>query len=161
MDHDDEANRFSARARRYANLGVNAGALAARVGARRLMGGEPASDARALTEALGTLKGPMMKVAQMLATIPDALPADYANELISLQTQAPPMGAAFVRRRMQAELGPDWRERFAEFDFDARRRRLARPGASRRQPRGRRRSPASCNIPTWPRRWRSISRSSI
>ena len=34
-----------------------------------------------------------------------------------LQSQAPPMGAAFVRRRMQAELGPNWRERFAEFDF--------------------------------------------
>ncbi|HEY1944196.1 MAG TPA: AarF/UbiB family protein [Roseiarcus sp.] len=116
MDQDDEANRFSARARRYANLGVNAGALAAQVGARRLMGGERANDARALTEALGSLKGPMMKVAQMLATIPDALPADYANELISLQSQAPPMGAAFVRRRMQAELGPDWRKRFAEFD---------------------------------------------
>ncbi len=117
MDHDDEANRFSARARRYANLGVNAGALAARVGARRLIGGERVSDARALTEALGTLKGPMMKVAQMLATIPEALPADYANELISLQSQAPPMGAAFVRRRMQAELGPDWRARFSEFDL--------------------------------------------
>ncbi|MBV8474677.1 MAG: AarF/ABC1/UbiB kinase family protein, partial [Hyphomicrobiales bacterium] len=114
MDQDDEANRFSARARRYANLGVNAGALAARVGARRLMGGG-GNDAQALTAALGTLKGPMMKVAQMLATIPDALPADYANELITLQSQAPPMGAAFVRRRMQAELGPDWRQRFSEF----------------------------------------------
>ena len=57
-----------------------------------------------------------MKVAQMLTTIPDALPADFAAELTNLQSQAPPMGAAFVRRRMQAELGPDWRERFAEFD---------------------------------------------
>lgn len=27
------------------------------------------------------------------------------------------MGAAFVKRRMQAELGPSWRERFAEFDL--------------------------------------------
>ena len=27
------------------------------------------------------------------------------------------MGASFVRRRMQAELGPDWRDRFADFDF--------------------------------------------
>jgi len=117
MAQDDEANRFSARARRYANLGVNAGVFAARVGARRLMGGERSSDARALTEALGSLKGPMMKVAQMMATIPEALPSDYANELMSLQSQAPPMGAAFVRRRMQAELGPDWRGRFAEFDL--------------------------------------------
>ena len=116
MPPDDEANRFTARARRYANLGVSAGTLAARVGARRLMGGGQGSDARALTDALGSLKGPMMKVAQMMATIPDALPADYANQLMSLQSQAPPMGAAFVRRRMQAELGPDWRARFAEFD---------------------------------------------
>jgi predicted unusual protein kinase regulating ubiquinone biosynthesis (AarF/ABC1/UbiB family) len=116
MPPDDEANRFSARARRYANLGVNAGALAARVGARRLAGGERGLDARAFAEALGSLKGPMMKVAQMMATIPDALPADYASEFMSLQTQAPPMGAAFVRRRMQAELGPDWRARFADFD---------------------------------------------
>jgi predicted unusual protein kinase regulating ubiquinone biosynthesis (AarF/ABC1/UbiB family) len=63
------------------------------------------------------MKGPLMKVAQMLSTIPDALPADFAAELMRLQSQAPPMGAAFVRRRMQAELGPDWRERFADFDF--------------------------------------------
>ena len=117
MPQDDEANRFSARARRYANLGVSAGALAARVGARRLVGGEPIGDARALTQALGSLKGPMMKVAQMMATIPEALPADYASELMSLQSQAPAMGAAFVRRRMQAELGPDWRARFSEFDL--------------------------------------------
>jgi predicted unusual protein kinase regulating ubiquinone biosynthesis (AarF/ABC1/UbiB family) len=27
------------------------------------------------------------------------------------------MGAAFVRRRMRAELGPDWRARFSEFDL--------------------------------------------
>ena len=59
----------------------------------------------------------MMKVAQLLTTIPDALPTDYANELIRLQSQAPPMGAGFVRRRMQAELGPHWRERFSEFDL--------------------------------------------
>ena len=31
--------------------------------------------------------------------------------------QAPPMGAAFVRRRMQAELGADWRGRFSEVDL--------------------------------------------
>jgi len=59
----------------------------------------------------------MMKVAQLLTTIPEALPADYADELIRLQSQAPPMGSGFVRRRMVAELGPDWRQKFAEFDF--------------------------------------------
>ena len=117
MSSDDEANRLSARASRYARLGVNAGAFAARMGVNRLRGGDQLSDARALAAALGRMKGPMMKVAQMLTTIPEALPADYAGELMRLQSQAPPMGAAFVRRRMQAELGPGWRERFSEFDF--------------------------------------------
>ena len=36
---DDEANRFSARATRYAKMGVNAGAFAAKVGVSRLSGG--------------------------------------------------------------------------------------------------------------------------
>ncbi len=117
MIRDDEANRLSARASRYARLGVSAGAFAARLGVNRLQGGGRESDAKALASALGSMKGPMMKVAQLLSTIPEALPADYANELIRLQSQAPPMGAGFVRRRMQAELGPHWRERFAEFDL--------------------------------------------
>ncbi|MGC1579191.1 MAG: AarF/ABC1/UbiB kinase family protein, partial [Beijerinckiaceae bacterium] len=69
------------------------------------------------TRALGGLKGPIMKVAQLMATIPEALPADYAAELQKLQSEAPPMGAAFVSRRMRAELGADWRERFGEFDL--------------------------------------------
>jgi predicted unusual protein kinase regulating ubiquinone biosynthesis (AarF/ABC1/UbiB family) len=116
MPRDDEANRLSARASRYARLGVEAGAFAARVGASRLTGGER-DDARAFAEALGSMKGPMMKVAQLLATIPDALPADYSEQLMKLQSQAPPMGAAFVQRRMQAELGPDWRQRFRAFDL--------------------------------------------
>ncbi len=117
LPRDDEANRLTARASRYARLGVNAGAFVARVGVNRLTGGGPESEARALASALGSMKGPMMKVAQILTTIPDALPADYANELIRLQSQAPPMGAGFVRRRMAAELGAGWRERFADFDF--------------------------------------------
>jgi predicted unusual protein kinase regulating ubiquinone biosynthesis (AarF/ABC1/UbiB family) len=71
----------------------------------------------ALTKALGGLKGPLMKVAQLLSTIPDAIPAEYAEELAKLQNEAPPMGAAFVRRRMAAELGLDWQNRFASFDF--------------------------------------------
>ncbi|MGH6980268.1 MAG: ABC1 kinase family protein, partial [Stellaceae bacterium] len=46
----------------------------------------------------------------------DALPPEYANELIKLQSQAPPMGWAFVKRRMQAELGADWQSKFKEFE---------------------------------------------
>ena len=57
-----------------------------------------------------------MKVAQLLATIPDALPAEYANELMKLQSQAPPMGWAFVKRRMSAELGAGWEKKFKSFE---------------------------------------------
>jgi predicted unusual protein kinase regulating ubiquinone biosynthesis (AarF/ABC1/UbiB family) len=115
---DDEENRLSARAARYVRVGTNVGAVAARVAGQRLLGreGDDATNAAALAAALGGLKGPIMKVAQMLATIPEALPAEYAQALAQLQSQAPPMGPAFVRRRMMAELGTDWASRFKSFE---------------------------------------------
>jgi predicted unusual protein kinase regulating ubiquinone biosynthesis (AarF/ABC1/UbiB family) len=118
MPTDREKNRFSARAARYARVGANVGGVAARYAGRRLVGGEPnrAAEASALASALGNLKGPLMKVAQLMATIPDLLPPEYAAELQKLQSEAPPMGWAFVKRRMIAELGPDWRSKFKEFE---------------------------------------------
>ena len=118
MADDDEANRFSARAARYVRVGTNVGAIAARVAGQRLLGREDdkSRNAADLAAALGGLKGPMMKVAQLLSTIPEALPPEYARELSQLQSQAPPMGPAFVRRRMQAELGAEWQSRFAAFE---------------------------------------------
>ena len=118
---DKEKNRFSARALRYGRVGANVGGVAARIAGRRLFGLEPEreKDAASLAAALGGLKGPIMKVAQLLATIPEALPAEYAAELGQLQSQAPPMGWPFVRRRMAAELGPDWEAKFATFEHEA------------------------------------------
>ncbi len=113
---DAERNRFSARAARYARVGANVGGVAARMAGARLMGGAGAGNAAALSAALGSLKGPLMKVAQLMATIPDLLPPDYAAELQKLQSDAPPMGWAFVRRRMMAELGRDWESRFSSFE---------------------------------------------
>jgi predicted unusual protein kinase regulating ubiquinone biosynthesis (AarF/ABC1/UbiB family) len=114
-----ESDRFSARAARHLRVGAHVGSAAARIAGARLMTGkaDDAASAAALAQALGRLKGPMMKVAQMLATIPDALPPEYAQSLAQLQAHAPPMGAAFVKRRMQAELGPDWQTKFAKFDL--------------------------------------------
>ncbi|MBX9740853.1 MAG: AarF/ABC1/UbiB kinase family protein [Beijerinckiaceae bacterium] len=118
IDRDSEENRFSARAARYARVGAQVGGVAARMAGARLMGRENgATSAAALRSALGGLKGPLMKVAQLMATIPDVLPPEYAEELQKLQSDAPPMGAAFVKRRMQAELGTDWQKRFAAFDL--------------------------------------------
>jgi predicted unusual protein kinase regulating ubiquinone biosynthesis (AarF/ABC1/UbiB family) len=115
---DTEKNRFSARAARYARVGANVGGVAARYAGRRILGGTPnrAGEASALASALGNLKGPLMKVAQLMATIPDLLPPEYAAELAKLQSEAPPMGWAFVKRRMQAELGADWQQKFANFE---------------------------------------------
>src|SRR5271169_2910432 len=115
---DREANRFTARAARYARVGANVSGVAARIAGSRLLGlaldrGRSATE---LAAALGGLKGPIMKVAQLMATIPDALPAEYAAELMKLQSQAPPMGWAFVKRRMAAELGPDWQQKFGAFE---------------------------------------------
>ena len=118
---DKEKNRLAARARRYAAVGANMGGVAARIAATRLFGLDPEHDkeAASLAAALGGLKGPIMKVAQLLATIPEALPAEYALELGQLQSHAPPMGWPFVRRRMAAELGPEWEAKFAGFEREA------------------------------------------
>src|SRR5262245_64480622 len=117
--NDRERNRFSARAARYARVGANVGGVAAKIAATRLfgnVGGDRTQNAAALATALGGLKGPIMKVAQLMATIPDLLPPEYASELSKLQSDAPPMGWAFVRRRMSAELGPDWQHKFSGFE---------------------------------------------
>lgn len=119
---DQEQNRIGARMSRYTRVGANIGSVAARMAGRQLVGGSPQDRGRAavdLARALGGLKGPIMKVAQLLSTIPEAVPAEYASELAKLQSAAPPMGWAFVKRRMRAELGGDWQSRFQRFDHEA------------------------------------------
>ncbi len=115
---DREANRFTARARRYARVGTNMSGVAARLAGARFFGVglDRGKNAAELAAALGGLKGPIMKVAQLMATIPDVLPPEYAAELAKLQSDAPPMGWAFVKRRMTAELGVDWQQKFASFE---------------------------------------------
>lgn len=116
-----EDNRLSKRLQRYAQVGSNVGGAAAKMAGARLLGVgiDRQANAEDIARALGGLKGPIMKVAQLLATIPEALPPEYAAELSQLQSDAPPMGKGFVRRRMAAELGADWRGRFVDFDQQA------------------------------------------
>src|SRR5690349_17210325 len=118
MTSDDT---FSGRARRYARVGTAMAGLGARLGAERYLGMPIDRERHAadLKAALGGIKGPLMKVAQLLATIPEALPKEYVQELVQLQADAPAMGWPFVRRRMAGELGADWRSRFGEFDRTA------------------------------------------
>ena len=116
---DAERNRLAGRVARFAQVGMGLSGAAATIGANRLfgVGDADARNAKALKDALGNLKGPMMKVAQMFATVPDLLPPEFASELAQLQANAPAMSSVFVRRRMAAELGPDWLSRFQDFDL--------------------------------------------
>jgi predicted unusual protein kinase regulating ubiquinone biosynthesis (AarF/ABC1/UbiB family) len=116
-----EEDNFAGRVRRYARVGTAVGGLAARLAGERYLGIAVDRDRHAadLKAALGGIKGPLMKVAQLLATIPDALPEEYVRELIQLQSNAPAMGWPFVRRRMTGELGADWQSRFKSFERDA------------------------------------------
>ncbi len=114
----DETAGLGGQLRRYARVGGAVGGLAANYAGRRLLGRKIEHDAHAreLAAAVGGLKGPLMKVAQILATIPDALPSAYAEELRQLQADAPSMGWPFVRRRMAGELGQGWQARFRDFE---------------------------------------------
>jgi len=117
----DREDGFGRRLSRFARVSAGLSGVAARGMARRLGGTDVISSANAadLTQVLGNLRGPVMKVAQFVATVPGMLPPEVAAPLLTLQTNAPPMGAAFVRRRMQAELGPDWEKKFKSFDREA------------------------------------------
>lgn len=112
---------LGARARRYARVSTRVGGLAARLAGERYLGLplDRRKHAEDLREALGGLKGPLMKVAQLLSTIPEALPSEYAGELAQLQADAPAMGWLFTRRRMTGELGDDWQGKFKTFSREA------------------------------------------
>lgn len=121
MSDKTERNRLSGRLGRYARVSGSIGGIATKMAANRLLGRDldKAANAAEIREALGGLKGPVMKVAQILATIPDALPREYAQELGQLQADAPAMGWSFVKRRMKGELGVEWQSMFRRFEQKA------------------------------------------
>ena len=125
MTHEDnnknERSTLGNRIARYGRVSTAMAGLATRVVGERYLGIDIKRDdhARQLTHALGNLKGPLMKVGQILSTIPEALPAEYAQDFQALQSNAPPMGWSFVRRRMKSELGPNWQEKFQSFEKEA------------------------------------------
>lgn len=135
----DDGDTLIKRLKRYASVGSAATMVAGRyVLQSKVLGGEgeppgnthgdttkdrrrQGDDLAALLYGyLSTLRGPLMKVPQLLATIPDFLPPVYQEKFMMLQSNVPPMGALFVRRRMTTELGHDWQRHFAHFDRQAR-----------------------------------------
>jgi predicted unusual protein kinase regulating ubiquinone biosynthesis (AarF/ABC1/UbiB family) len=118
---DNEANRLTGRVARYAKVTAGVSGVAVKLVGQRYFGLklDKGNHAAELKLALGSLRGPLMKVAQILATIPDAVPEEYAKELAELQANAPSMGWPFVKRRMKAELGEDWESKFKTFTHEA------------------------------------------
>ncbi len=112
---------LSRRVQRYTKVSSVFGGLAARWAGYYYLGLGLDNDLHAadLRRTLGDLKGPLMKVAQMLSTIPNALPREYAEQLGQLRSNAPSMGWSFVKRRMRVELGDDWLSRFDNFEREA------------------------------------------
>ena len=118
---DSESKSITKQIKRYAQVGGIVGKLATKLASQKYLGvkldkNKHAAEIRA---ALGSIKGPLMKVAQLSATIPDLLPQEYVEELMHLQSNAPPMGWLFVKRRMSAELNLNWQNSFINFDKEA------------------------------------------
>ena len=118
---DTESRSIAKQIKRYAQVGGVVGKLATKLASQKYLGVKLDKEKHALEirEALGGIKGPLMKVAQLSATIPDLLPEEYTKELMHLQSNAPPMGWLFVKRRMATELSLDWQKQFKQFDKEA------------------------------------------
>jgi predicted unusual protein kinase regulating ubiquinone biosynthesis (AarF/ABC1/UbiB family) len=124
----DLPRRAFTRTAKLATLPVGlAGRTALGLGKR--IGGRPAEivateiqqrTAEQIFRVLGELKGGAMKFGQALSIFEAALPPEiagpYRATLTRLQESAPPLPARTVHRVLAADMGPDWRGRFAEFD---------------------------------------------
>jgi predicted unusual protein kinase regulating ubiquinone biosynthesis (AarF/ABC1/UbiB family) len=125
---NDLPRRAITRTAKLATLPVGlAGRTAWGLGKR--LGGRPAElvaseiqhrTADQIFRVLGELKGGAMKFGQALSIFEAALPPEiagpYRATLTKLQESAPPLPASTVHRVLAEDLGPDWREAFAEFN---------------------------------------------
>jgi hypothetical protein len=71
---------------------------------------------RRVRDELGALKGPVMKLGQMLSLQTDFLSEESLQELAGLQMQAPPMHPTLARAQFKSALGKYPEEVFREFD---------------------------------------------
>ena len=72
--------------------------------------------AEQVADALGNMKGVLMKLGQMASFISDGIPEPLRDQLAQLQADAPPMSAALAAGVVERELGSPPTEVFAEWD---------------------------------------------
>jgi predicted unusual protein kinase regulating ubiquinone biosynthesis (AarF/ABC1/UbiB family) len=72
-----------------------------------------------LARRLAALRGPAMKVGQILSLqADDLIPEEFRNALAMLRSQGYSMPDTQLRRVLGREYGKGWQERFARFDFE-------------------------------------------
>lgn len=131
MSGRDEGTPARGRFARTARLAALPTAYAGRtaLGLGKRLGSRPAElvaeqvqqrTAEQLFATLGQLKGGAMKMGQALsameAVLPEQLAGPYRETLVNLQEAAPPMPAGRVHEQLTTSFGPQWRERFRDFD---------------------------------------------
>ncbi len=72
--------------------------------------------ARRTAQAAAQLRGGIAKLGQLASCRPDLIGPIWASELATLQDDVPPIEAAAIRARIEAELGTTIAEAFATFD---------------------------------------------
>jgi predicted unusual protein kinase regulating ubiquinone biosynthesis (AarF/ABC1/UbiB family) len=72
--------------------------------------------AEQVAEALGHMKGALMKLGQMASYLDQGLPEPVREALAQLQSDAPPMAAELAEECITRELGAPPRDVFAEWD---------------------------------------------
>jgi len=76
-------------------------------------------NAAMLARRLATLRGPAMKVGQMLSLqSEEIIPAEFRNALSMLRSQGYAMPDSQLRRVLGREYGKGWESRFARFDME-------------------------------------------
>ncbi len=116
----------AARNARLASVGAKAGGTYAMHRARRAFASAERRDqldaefemktAEQVAEALGQMKGALMKLGQMASYLDQGLPEHVRAALADLQKDAPPMSAELAADMVRSELGGEPNEVFAEWD---------------------------------------------
>jgi aarF domain-containing kinase len=76
-------------------------------------------NAKRMAGTMAQLRGPLMKVGQLLSTHAEALPEEYSGVLKSLQSSAPPMSFATIRAVLEEDLGAPVETLFEDLGHEA------------------------------------------
>jgi len=111
---------------RLARLGAQTGSSLALHRAKRVFADAARHDeldrafelktAQQVTNALGEMKGALMKLGQMASYLDQGLPDHVRSALAELQTNAPPMSPELAAEMVRSELGADPDKLFAQWD---------------------------------------------